>query len=227
MPARLLALLASAVLFGCLPMPRPPPPPEVRTGPPRIQVQSATWAANCKGHQGNDVRAVVQRACDGKAICDFRIEHSALGQAPVTCPKTLDVAWSCGPTWSTDSLSQERAKDGGIARLNCLPYDAADTLKDRPAPPFMPGVPNFVQILGATFGKNCGEEPGNDKQRVHKICEQKTRCTVTVDPSVVATPVPACPHDYVVHYSCLFDGRHRQKGLKAASAGAQLLLECP
>ncbi len=60
-----------------------------------IKVVSGTFARACNGKPGN-ATALLSKACDGKASCDYAVEPVALEEAPASCAKDFAAEWKCG-----------------------------------------------------------------------------------------------------------------------------------
>jgi hypothetical protein len=214
-----------AVGLGGLALVRPAAAEEARSGPPRININEASYGANCKSPQGTDVTSHLKRACDGKAICHYRFDLGVLGDPAPRCNKEYSVNWSCGPGWPSDQRTfVAKVSQGGQVEITCLPYDKWANPKDVPP---LPMVPAMVVVLVATYGKNCGAEPGNDTERLKKACGNQPLCTYVVDGKAIGDPMPGCPKDYLALYRCPRDGKTRKAGAKGeAGHGSKIVLDC-
>ncbi len=77
-------------------LPRPAVAAQGSAGdPPAIQVVAASYGANCGSKPGN-ATSLLARACDGRAMCDTRIDVSALEDAAPECDKNFMAEWKCG-----------------------------------------------------------------------------------------------------------------------------------
>jgi hypothetical protein len=87
-----------------------------------IKVLSATYGENCGAPLGN-ATAIVRKACNGRAACDYPINHGVLGDAAPGCGKSFSVEYACLP--STESLRAEIVgsttfdASGSISSLRC------------------------------------------------------------------------------------------------------------
>jgi peptidoglycan/LPS O-acetylase OafA/YrhL len=60
-----------------------------------IRVVNATYGANCGAQIGN-VTIPLQRACNGKARCDYTVDVNVLGDPVGGCPKSFTAEYRCG-----------------------------------------------------------------------------------------------------------------------------------
>ena len=72
-----------------------------------IRVVAATYGDNCHGAHGNSTTAVAG-ACNGKAICEYKVDVVVLGDQAPGCGKDFVAEWTCG-----DSPAVHRAAVGG------------------------------------------------------------------------------------------------------------------
>ncbi len=87
--------------------------------PPAIQVVAATYGRSCGAKPGN-ATPILSRACDGRAVCDYRIDVSGLEDTAPNCDKDYVAEWKCGggSTVYTISVAAGGAR-GEHLRLAC------------------------------------------------------------------------------------------------------------
>jgi hypothetical protein len=81
-----------------------------------IKVLAGTYGRNCGAKPGN-ATAHLSKACDGRAICDYRIEASVLLEDPAPkCIKDYAAEWRCGAGSAVYSASVSGAagRGGGV-----------------------------------------------------------------------------------------------------------------
>jgi len=85
----------------------------------------------------------------------------------------------------------------------------------------------FVQ--SATYGGNCGVDPGNVTDHIEEACNGKSECTYTVDHKLIGDPAYGCKKTYVVTYRCGTDKRTYDKRLSAEAGWGNkaVVLRCP
>jgi hypothetical protein len=85
----------------------------------------------------------------------------------------------------------------------------------------------FVQ--SATYGGNCGVDPGNVTAHIAKACNGKSECTYTVDHKVIGDPAYGCQKTYVVTYRCGTDEQTYEQRLSAEAGWGDkaVVLRCP
>ena len=112
-------------------------------GEGRVQVNSASYGANC-GVPDDNALAAAKQQCDGKADCPFRIDPGTLGNPAPACMKDFVVRWTCADLTAggerTLRIGGEAAQ--AIASLSCRGGGApaatsgvaAETPPERPIP---------------------------------------------------------------------------------------------
>jgi hypothetical protein len=80
-----------------------------------IKVLAGTYGRRCGAKPGN-ATAHLARACDGRTICDYRIDASELRDPGPRCDKDYAAEWRCGtgPTVYAASLAAGAAKGGSL-----------------------------------------------------------------------------------------------------------------
>ncbi len=122
--------------------------------------------------------------------------------------------------------------DDGAARV-----DRPDESLDSPAPPQQRGaertkstdakltVGQGIQIMGATYGFNCGAPGGNETGALSSACDGLGACDYRVDYRIIGDPAPNCAKNYTAYYTCS-DGIVREASLPAEATGSVLHLSC-
>jgi hypothetical protein len=118
---------------------KPAPQAPQRQG--SIQVVAGTYGGNCPREKFGDkiargnVTAALAAACNGKDVCDYRVDYTKIGDPAYGCRKTYVAEWRCVPTPTV-----HRAEIGGAAaeaglgmqvRLQCA---SASTGSAQPVP---------------------------------------------------------------------------------------------
>lgn len=105
----------SVIELGCAQgQSQSPPPPGSGIG-----VIAATYGGNCRAQAGNKTDALA-RACNGKPRCDYVIDHQAIGDPAVGCPKDYVAQWQCGQDPNVYSIAvPPEAGFRKVARLVC------------------------------------------------------------------------------------------------------------
>ena len=66
--------------------------------------------------------------------------------------------------------------------------------------------PGTVNVIEATFGKNCGAPNNNVLQWVRSACMQRSVCNFQFDYSFLGNPAPSCIKEFHVTWNCRTDG---------------------
>ncbi|HXF76243.1 MAG TPA: hypothetical protein VNN13_09150 [Methylomirabilota bacterium] len=99
-------------MIGCTPAGRG------RLGSDDIRVVSATYGPNCNVRRGN-VTARVADFCDDRAVCEYRIDVTALGDPAPGCAKEFYAEYRCGSFGGIRSELVPAEANGKILRLQC------------------------------------------------------------------------------------------------------------
>ncbi|MFO7877017.1 MAG: laminin B domain-containing protein [Desulfovermiculus sp.] len=86
-----------------------------------------------------------------------------------------------------------------------------------------------ISVQSATYGGNCGVDPGNVTDHIAKACNGKSECTYTVDYKVIGDPASGCKKTYVVTYRCGTDSELHEESLsvEAGWGDKSVVLKCP
>jgi hypothetical protein len=205
------------------------------TGPPFLQspcppfpieIVSATYGESCGGfspkapaensvREGN-VTSFVQKACqDHKPevnTCTFQVDGTRWGEPGPGCSKDFSVTYRCEPNGPPRIAITPAPASGETVHLDCA------------APP-----PSGLTIRSATYGGNCGAEPGNSTRQLASICNGEAECTYSVDRTQLGDAAPTCSKDenIVASYSCAPDTTVLRKESRAEpGSDAMLQLSC-
>jgi len=64
------------------------------------------------------------------------------------------------------------------------------------------GVAAGIRLISATYGGNCGAQPGNATDALVAACDGQERCDYTVDVEKLGDPVGGCSKDFKAAYVC-------------------------
>ena len=66
----------------------------------KVKIKSATYGKNCGVSDGN-VSHYVKSSCNGRAVCNYFVNHKLIGDPAHGCKKDFIVNWSCsnGGAW--------------------------------------------------------------------------------------------------------------------------------
>ncbi|MCF8040147.1 MAG: PKD domain-containing protein [Desulfohalobiaceae bacterium] len=85
-----------------------------------------------------------------------------------------------------------------------------------------------ISVQSATYGGNCGVDPGNVTDHITEACNGKSECTYTVDYKVIGDPAYGCQKTYVVTYRCGTDTQVYEQRLSAEAGWGDkaVVLKC-
>ncbi len=87
-----------------------------------IKVIAGTYGNNCGGKPGNATTHVA-RACDGQALCEYKIDPSVLEDPAPNCAKNFTAEWKCGAGATLYAVSVPAgAARGEPLRLACTAF---------------------------------------------------------------------------------------------------------
>lgn len=85
-----------------------------------IKVVTGTYGRNCGAKSGN-ATTHVSRACEGKSVCEYKIDPAALEDPAPNCAKEFTAEWKCGTVATVYAVSVPAgAVRGEHLRLTCL-----------------------------------------------------------------------------------------------------------
>lgn len=92
---------------------------------PAIKVQQAVYGQNCAGKgkpdpniKPADYTKHIAAACDGKGTCDYKVDHTAIGDPVFGCRKEYSVQYHCG-TGQPKKATVAPEASGQMAKLDC------------------------------------------------------------------------------------------------------------
>jgi hypothetical protein len=97
--------------------PGPPPPGPPPPGP-GIHVVSGTYGGNCGQPEGNVTRHLAA-SCDGRASCNYRVDHTVIGDPAFLCKKTYVAKWRCGGGTQINEASVPAEATAKTVTLSC------------------------------------------------------------------------------------------------------------
>jgi hypothetical protein len=83
-----------------------------------------------------------------------------------------------------------------------------------------------IQVVGGSYGSNCGIAAGGDSQRLRNHCEGESSCAYFIDPSKFGDPAMGCSESYVAQWRCN-DGTVVKTATLANASGSAVTLSCP
>jgi peptidoglycan/LPS O-acetylase OafA/YrhL len=195
-----------------------------------IQVQSATYGANCGAQPGNSTLRM-QSACDGLSVCDFVVDVAKLGDVAPGCGKDFTVSFLCAPNRELSRIQiPGEAGFKSVAHIDCSAtpvHSQASPSGQATASPQGKVVARGMSGLSATYGSNCGARVGNATQSVAAACNSRSNCSYSVSVERLGDPAPDCGKDFVVLYSCLSENvTRRQEVPGEAGFGTIVDLSC-
>ena len=94
-PEGTMVRLAMATPAGAVPADKTTANERMENARPTIRVVTGTYGSNCGAKPGN-ATAQVARACDGQAICQYKIDTATLEDAASNCARDFTAEWKCG-----------------------------------------------------------------------------------------------------------------------------------
>ncbi len=87
-----------------------------------IKVVAGTYGRHCGAKPGNATTQVA-RACDGQAVCQYKIDTATLEDATPACAKDFTVEWKCGTAATVYAVTMPAgAMQGEHLRLACTAF---------------------------------------------------------------------------------------------------------
>lgn len=85
-----------------------------------------------------------------------------------------------------------------------------------------------IEIVEATYGRNCGAKPGNVSDHVARMCSAEKSCSYIVSVNRIGDPAGGCAKSFDVQWRCMKAGpiRHSEIPPEAGSGGKKVLLAC-
>ena len=165
-----------------------------------IVVLSATYGQNCGVRSGN-VTVYVSVACNGKSSCAYQIDARIIGDPAAGCEKDFVVDYSCTGVKFQSSVSPEAS--GQTIKIACV---------------------EVINVNIATYGRNCGVQPGNVTADVSFFCDERTSCNYHIDSDRLGDPAIGCAKDFGVTWICGQTGR--AIFISPEASGKRVLISC-
>jgi hypothetical protein len=89
-----------------------------------------------------------------------------------------------------------------------------------------PAAPGIVTVAEASYGPACRAKPGNVTGYVAQACDQKRKCSLTIDAAKMGDPAPGCGKDFSVKYRCQQNAALHNISIAAEANGKTVDLDC-
>jgi hypothetical protein len=114
--------LAMATPGGALPADKTGANEKTENAKSSIRVVTGTYGRNCGAKPGNATTQVA-RACDGQAVCQYKIDTATLEDATPVCAKDFTAEWKCGTAATVYAVTMPAgAMPGEPLRLACTAF---------------------------------------------------------------------------------------------------------
>jgi len=114
--------LAMATTGGALPADKTGANEKTENAKSAIRVVTGTYGRNCGAKPGNATTQVA-RACDGQAVCQYKIDSATLEDAAPNCAKDFTAEWKCGTAATVYAVTMPAgAMPGEQLRLACTAF---------------------------------------------------------------------------------------------------------
>jgi len=114
--------LAMATPGGALPTDKTGANEKIENAKSAIRVVTGTYGRNCGAKPGNATTQVA-RACDGQAVCQYKIDTATLEDAAPACAKDFTAEWKCGTAATVYAVTMPAgATPGEPLRLVCTAF---------------------------------------------------------------------------------------------------------
>jgi len=114
--------LAMATPGGALPADKTGANEKTENAKSAIRVVTGTYGRNCGAKPGNATTQVA-RACDGQAVCQYKIDTATLEDAAPACAKDFTAEWKCGTAATVYAVTMPAgAMPGELLRLACTSF---------------------------------------------------------------------------------------------------------
>ncbi|MCR4332104.1 MAG: hypothetical protein NUV34_05290 [Sulfuricaulis sp.] len=114
--------LAMATPGGAIPPDRTGANEKTENAKSAIRVLTGTYGSNCGAKPGN-ATAQVARACDGQAVCQYKIDTATPGDATPACARDFAAEWKCGTAATVYAVTMPAgAMQGEQLRLSCAAF---------------------------------------------------------------------------------------------------------
>jgi len=113
---------AMATSGGALPADKTGANEKTENAKSAIRVVAGTYGRNCGAKPGN-ATIQVARACDGQAVCQYKIDTVTLEDAAPACAKDFTAEWKCGTAATVYAVTMPAgATPGEPLRLACTAF---------------------------------------------------------------------------------------------------------
>ncbi|MGE0724294.1 MAG: hypothetical protein AB7O45_07960 [Alphaproteobacteria bacterium] len=167
-----------------------------------IRVREAAYGA--RGRYC-DAERRLDRECNGRDRCGFRVDNNLCGDPAEGVVKELRLEFSCGR--DRDSVS---AREGQRVELRCDRGRAEANVSGRPSAggpgPGGGGRDRDIRVMEAVYGAQ-GREC-NARRPVADRCNGRRECTIRADNGLCGDPALGNPKTLVITYACR--GEQRQ-----------------
>lgn len=114
--------LAMATPGGAIPADKTGANEKTENAKSTIKVVTGTYGRNCGAKPGNATTQVA-RACDGQAVCQYKIDTATLEDATPNCARDFAAEWKCGTAATVYAVTMPAgAMQGEQLRLSCAAF---------------------------------------------------------------------------------------------------------
>jgi hypothetical protein len=183
------------------------------------------------------VTAHVAHFCNGRTSCEYRVDHTVIGDPAYGCQKSYEVDWRCdGSPQIYRASAPPEAGFGSVVALSCggaAPMVSPTPPSAPPAPP-PPAPPppvysasGAIEVVAGTYGANCRAPHANKTAPLAAACNGRMQCDYRIDHSVIGDPVYGCQKDYIAEWRCAGSPTvHRAAAPAEAGFGSVVSLSC-
>lgn len=191
----------------------PQQPPAVTNG---VRIVRADYGLNCRTPR-SDVSIHAALACNGKASCSYKVDHTQIGDTAPGCAKEYQVAYEC--------VASGQAVSRGKGALG---PEASGKTVELPCPTMAP-VTAGIKVTGAEYGTNCRAPAfyADVTQHISAACNGKDACAYKVDHTAIGDTAFGCAKDYKVSYECVGKGVAGTAVVASEASGRSIGLACP
>ena len=188
-------------------------PPAVTNG---VRIVRADYGLNCRTPR-SDVSIHAALACNGKASCSYKVDHTQIGDTAPGCAKEYQVAYEC--------VASGQAVSRGKGALG---PEASGKTVELPCPTMAP-VTAGIKVTGAEYGTNCRAPAfyADVTQHISAACNGKDACAYKVDHTAIGDTAFGCAKDYKVSYECVGKGVAGTAVVASEASGRSIGLACP
>jgi hypothetical protein len=86
---------------------------------------------------------------------------------------------------------------------------------------------NYIKVISATYGNNCGAPRGNVTNYLAEACDGKETCVYIINYRLIGDPASGCAKDFIAEWQCGRDQkRQTARALPEAGEGKGIALKC-